>query len=62
MEEQYIYLRGGYNLDGLSLSVKEVIEELLEKKKTEYVDINENTKADNTIREVIKIQEQFWKF
>ncbi len=55
-------LEGGYNLDGLSLSVKEVIEELLEKKKTEYVDINENTKADNTIREVIKIQEQFWKF
>jgi acetoin utilization deacetylase AcuC-like enzyme len=55
-------LEGGYNPDGLWLSTKEVMEELLGKKKTEFVDINGNTRADYTIKEVIKIQNQFWRF
>jgi len=55
-------LEGGYDLDGLSLSVKEVVEEILEKKKTDYADIHDNTEADHIIKGIIKIQEQFWKF
>jgi acetoin utilization deacetylase AcuC-like enzyme len=55
-------LEGGYNLDGLWLSVKEVIEELLEKKKTDYVNVEEDTKADNIIESVRKVHGRFWNF
>ncbi|HWP92789.1 MAG TPA: histone deacetylase [Thermodesulfobacteriota bacterium] len=55
-------LEGGYNLDGLWLSTKEVIEELLEKKKTDYGDMSERTKADAIIETVKKVQSPYWEF
>jgi len=55
-------LEGGYNLDGLWLSTKDVIEELLEKKKTDYGDLKEETRADTIIEGVRKAQSRFWKF
>jgi Deacetylases, including yeast histone deacetylase and acetoin utilization protein len=55
-------LEGGYNLDGLWLSTKEVFEELLEKKQTEYGDIDAQTKADGVIEQVRQVQSKFWNF
>jgi acetoin utilization deacetylase AcuC-like enzyme len=55
-------LEGGYNLDGLWLSTKEVIEELLGKKKTDYGDPSERTKADAIIESVKKVQSPYWGF
>jgi len=55
-------LEGGYNLDGLWLSTKEVIEELLGKKKTDYEDMSERTKADGIIESVKKVQSPYWEF
>lgn len=55
-------LEGGYNLDGLRLSTKGVIEELLEKKKTDYGDLREETRADTIIEGVRKTQSRFWRF
>lgn len=57
-----LILEGGYNLEGLWLSTKEVMEELLEKKRTDYGSLEEKTKADQIIENVKKIQSQFWKF
>lgn len=55
-------LAGGYNLEGLWLSTKEVFEELLEKKKTDYGDLNAETKADEVIEQVKQVQSKYWKF
>jgi acetoin utilization deacetylase AcuC-like enzyme len=55
-------LEGGYNLDGLWLSTKEIIEELLEKRSTQYGDLKEKTNADEIIENVKKVHSQFWKF
>jgi len=55
-------LEGGYNLEGLWLSTKEVIEELIEKKKTSYPDTDVKTRADSIIADVIITHSQFWKF
>jgi len=55
-------LEGGYNLDGLWLSTKEVIEELLGKKKTDYEDMSERTKADGIIESLKKVQSPYWEF
>lgn len=55
-------LEGGYNLDGLWLSTKEVIEELLERKRTDYSDLNGITKADNAIRIVKGVHSLYWRF
>ncbi len=55
-------LEGGYNLDGLWLCSKEAIEELLEKRTTDYGDLKEKTNADRVIEEVKKAQSRFWKF
>ena len=55
-------LAGGYNLDGLWLSSKEVFEELLEKKQTDYGDLKAETKADKVIGDLKKVQSAYWKF
>jgi acetoin utilization deacetylase AcuC-like enzyme len=55
-------LEGGYNLDGLWLSNKEVVEELLEKKRTDYCDLSGITKADNAIRIVKGVHSLYWRF
>jgi acetoin utilization deacetylase AcuC-like enzyme len=55
-------LEGGYNLDGLWDSTRRVVEELLEKRKTGYGDLNETTKADIVIENVKKVQSRFWRF
>ena len=57
-----LILEGGYNLDGLWLSTKEVLDELLEKKRTDYGSLEEKTNADQVIENVKKIHSQFWKF
>lgn len=55
-------LAGGYNLDGLWLSSKEVFEELFETKQTDYGDLKAETRADKIIDDVKKIQSAYWKF
>ncbi len=55
-------LEGGYNLEGLWLSTKEVVEELVEKKKTSYSPTDVNTGADSIIADVKSTQSQYWKF
>ncbi|MBI4228286.1 MAG: histone deacetylase [Deltaproteobacteria bacterium] len=55
-------LEGGYNLEGLWLSTKEVIEELIEKKKTSYPETDVKTRADSIIADVKSTHSQFWKF
>ncbi len=55
-------LEGGYNLEGLWLSVKEVIEELLGKKTTTYDIGIESTLADGVIDNVKKEYAQYWEF
>ncbi len=55
-------LEGGYNLDGLWISTKEMIEELLDKKRSSY-DIGEaDTAADALIEDIKKIYSEYWKF
>ena len=55
-------LEGGYNLDGLWLSTKEVFEELLEKRQTDYGDLEAQTGADPIIHQVLKVHSEYWKF
>ncbi|MCH7517754.1 MAG: histone deacetylase [Candidatus Dadabacteria bacterium] len=55
-------LEGGYNLDGLWISTKEVIEELLDKKKTEYKLSVSETNVDSLIENIKKIYSDYWKF
>lgn len=55
-------LEGGYNLDGLWISTKEVIEELLDKKKTEYKLSVSETNADSLIDNIKKIYSDYWEF
>ncbi len=55
-------LEGGYNLDGLWISTKEVIEELLDKKKTEYKLSVSETNADSLIDKIKKIYSDYWEF
>ncbi|MCI0454604.1 MAG: histone deacetylase [Candidatus Dadabacteria bacterium] len=57
-----LILEGGYNLEGLWESTKAVIEELLEKNKTNYGDLNAETKADPMIEKVKRAQSDFWRF
>ena len=55
-------LEGGYSLDGLWISTKEVIEELLDKEKTEYDIGGTQTKVDGLVEDIKKIQSDYWKF
>ena len=55
-------LEGGYNLDGLWISTKEVLEELLDKKRTAYDSPGEPTGADLIIDRVKKDYSPHWKF
>ncbi len=55
-------LEGGYNLDGLWISTKEVIEELLDKKKTEYKLSVSETNVDPLIDKIKKIYSDYWEF
>lgn len=53
-------LEGGYNLDGLWYSTKEVTEELLEIKQTDYGDFMGPTNADTVIEDVKRVHSEFW--
>lgn len=55
-------LEGGYNLDGLWISTKEMLEELLDKKHSSYDIGNTETKADKIIESTKKILSEYWKF
>ncbi len=55
-------LEGGYNLDGLWISTKEVIEELLDKKRSSYESPEGPTHADLIIDRVKKDYSAYWKF
>lgn len=55
-------LEGGYSLEGLWLSTREVIEELIEKKKTDYPPTDLKTSADSIIADVKSTHSQYWKF
>ena len=53
-------LEGGYNLDGLWISTKEMLEELLDKKRSEYDIGDAETKADDLIENIKKIYSDYW--
>ncbi|MCZ6791492.1 MAG: histone deacetylase, partial [Candidatus Dadabacteria bacterium] len=53
---------GRSNLDGLWISTKEVIEELLDKKKTEYKLSVSETNVDPLIDKIKKIYSDYWEF
>ncbi len=55
-------LEGGYNLDGLWISTKEMLEELLDKKRSEYDIGDAETKADDLIENIKKIYSDYWDF
>jgi acetoin utilization deacetylase AcuC-like enzyme len=55
-------LEGGYNLEGLWESTKAVIEELLEKNKSDYGALKLETNVDPIIERVKKVQSNFWRF
>lgn len=55
-------LEGGYNLDGLWICTKEVTEELLDKKKSDYSNPNEKTAVDEILENVKKTYSKYWKF
>jgi acetoin utilization deacetylase AcuC-like enzyme len=55
-------LEGGYSLEGLWLSAREVIEELIEKKKTAYPATDLKTSADSIIADVKSTHSQYWEF
>ncbi|MGB7292106.1 MAG: histone deacetylase [Thermodesulfobacteriota bacterium] len=57
-----LILEGGYNLEGLWLSTREVIEELIEKKKTDYPRTDLTTSADSIIADVKSTHSKYWKF
>lgn len=55
-------LEGGYSLEGLWLSTRAVIDELLEKSKTDYPPADLKTSADSIIAVVKGTQSPYWKF
>lgn len=55
-------LEGGYNLDGLWISTKEMLEELLDKKCSDYSIGNAATQADELIENTKKIYSDYWTF
>ena len=55
-------LEGGYNLDGLWISNKEVVEELLDKKQSDYNIIKDTAKVDSIIENVQKEYSKYWDF
>ncbi|MCA9809615.1 MAG: histone deacetylase [Thermodesulfobacteriota bacterium] len=55
-------LEGGYNLDGLWICTKEVLEELLDKKRSEFDTAGEATAADDIIEQVKKEHSRYWEF
>ena len=55
-------LEGGYNLDGLWISTKEMLEEMLDKKQTSYDIGNSETKVDELIEKTKKVYSDYWKF
>jgi len=55
-------LEGGYNLDGLWISTKEVIEELLDKKRAKYDLGDSETKVDDLIENIKKVYSDYWDF
>jgi len=55
-------LEGGYNLDGLWISTKEMLEELLDKKRSEYDIGDAETKADDSIENIKKVHSDYWDF
>jgi len=55
-------LEGGYNLDGLWICTKEMLEELLDKKRSEYDIGNVETKADKLIENIKNIFSDYWDF
>ncbi|MEQ9618642.1 MAG: histone deacetylase [Deltaproteobacteria bacterium] len=55
-------LEGGYNLDGLWISTKEVTEELLDKKHSGYEPSESNSEADLIINKVKKEYSGYWNF
>ena len=55
-------LEGGYNLDGLWISTKEMLEEMLDKKRTNYDIGDAETNADKLIEDVKKVYSEYWKF
>ena len=55
-------LEGGYNLDGLWISNKEVVEELLDKKKSDYNVLEDTPQVDSIIENVKKEYSAYWDF
>ena len=55
-------LEGGYKLDGLWISNKEVLEELLDKKKSDYSVIEDTLEVDSIIENVKKEYSDYWDF
>jgi acetoin utilization deacetylase AcuC-like enzyme len=55
-------LEGGYNLDGLWISTKEMLEELLDKKRSDYDIGDTKTKADDLIENIKKVYSDYWDF
>jgi len=55
-------LEGGYNLDGLWISTKEMLEELLDKKRSDYSIGDTATKADEVIDNTKRIFADYWTF
>lgn len=55
-------LEGGYNLDGLWICHKEVIEELLDIKHSDYRVIEDTPQVDSIIESVKKEYSEYWKF
>ena len=55
-------LEGGYNLDGLWISTKEMLEELLDKKHTDYDIGDSETQAVELIKNTKKIHSDYWDF
>lgn len=57
-----LILEGGYNLDGLWISTKEVIEELLDKKRSACEPPENNSEADLIIDKIKKEYSEYWNF
>jgi len=55
-------LEGGYNLDGLWVSSKEVVEELLDKKTSDYSVREDIPQVNSIIENVKKAYSQYWDF
>ncbi len=55
-------LEGGYNLDGLWISNKEVIEELLDKKTSDYRVLEDTPQVISIIENVKKEYSKYWDF